>query len=60
MCSRTQAEELVRCGPGRDPLAWVDLGRDRFTLDGQPLTAQRAVYLMLNKPRGMVTTAQDE
>jgi 23S rRNA pseudouridine2605 synthase len=34
--------------------------RDRIEVDGQELTAQAKVYLMLNKPRGVVTTASDE
>lgn len=31
----------------------------RVTVDGQPLTTQNLVYLMLNKPAGVVTTASD-
>ncbi len=34
--------------------------RDRLTLDGQPLTAVERRYLLLNKPRGLVTTTADE
>lgn len=67
VCSRTQAEALVRDGRvvvnGRlvlDPLIWVSLESDRFAVDGQPVGAEGKVYLMLNKPRGLVTTAQDE
>jgi len=44
----------------RDPETPVRLDRDRITLDGQPLQAQEKVYLMLNKPRTVVTTASDE
>lgn len=44
----------------RDPERPVVPGRDRIEVDGQPVVAAAAVYLMLNKPRGLVTTAADE
>lgn len=42
----------------RDP-EWLVLEGDEILVDGQPLVAQRMVYLMCNKPRGLVTTAHD-
>ncbi len=66
-CSRSQGDELVRAGRvqvnGRvisDPAVRVDPARDRITVDRQPIKATTKVYLMLNKPRGLVTTASDE
>ena len=66
-CSRSQAEKLVREGRvglngriERDPEAPVVAGRDRVTVDGQALQASQRVYIAMNKPRGMVTTASDE
>jgi 23S rRNA pseudouridine2605 synthase len=66
-CSRSQAFALVRAGRvkvngalRRDPEAPILLGRDRISIDGQPLAASAKLYLMLNKPRGVVTTAADE
>ena len=44
----------------RDPDLRVDPARDRFLVDGQPIAAAGRLYLMLNKPRGFVTTAADE
>jgi 23S rRNA pseudouridine2605 synthase len=38
----------------------VDLERDRIELEGKRLEPVQKVYLMLNKPRGLVTTASDE
>jgi len=38
----------------------VDTERDRIALDGHEIRAAARVYLMLNKPRGYVTTASDE
>jgi 23S rRNA pseudouridine2605 synthase len=66
-CSRAQANELVRAGRVRvngavrtDPDLRVDPQRDRITVDGARVGAQPNVYLALNKPRGLVTTAADE
>jgi len=65
-CSRTQAEVLIMEGRARvdgrvvrNVAARVDPGRTRITVDGQPVVAERKVYLMLNKPRGLVTTRND-
>ena len=65
-CSRTQAEKLVAGGHvtvgGRrvtDLSAWVDIRTDRIAVDGKPVGAEARVYLMLNKPRGLVTTRDD-
>jgi 23S rRNA pseudouridine2605 synthase len=66
-CSRTQAFSLIRAGrvhlnqkPVRDPEAAVRLGKDRIEVDGKPVDPADKVYLMLNKPRGLVTTRSDE
>ena len=66
-CSRSQAFELIRAGRvtlngamRRDPEAPVHLERDRIRVDGKPLASPALLYLMLNKPRGVVTTAADE
>jgi 23S rRNA pseudouridine2605 synthase len=66
-CSRAEGERLVRSGRVqvnarilRDPAARVDPACDRLAVDGRPVRAQNRVYLMLNKPRGLVTTASDE
>ena len=36
------------------------MGEDRIEIDRQPVGAQAKIYVMLNKPRGIVTTASDE
>ncbi|WP_426240499.1 pseudouridine synthase [Pararhizobium sp. DWP1-1-3] len=65
-CSRTQAETLVaerRVTLGgrvvTDILTWADVHKDIIAVDGIRLVPQSSVYLMLNKPRGMVTTRVD-
>ncbi len=67
LCSRTQAAAWVREGrvavngrTVRDPEAPVRAGVDRVAVDGRELGASERVYLALNKPRGLVTTASDE
>lgn len=66
-CSRSQAWDCIRAGRVRvnereirDPEWRVQLGRDRIRVDGVWLTRRPRVYLMLNKPRGLVTTRADE
>jgi 23S rRNA pseudouridine2605 synthase len=44
----------------RNPEAPVRLGTDRIEVDGQPAGAKKKIYLVLNKERGVVTTASDE
>ncbi|HXR63651.1 MAG TPA: pseudouridine synthase [Rudaea sp.] len=67
VCSRTQAQALIRAGRVRvdgcvvsDPETPTDAGSANITLDGVPVAAAEKIYLMLNKPRGYVTTARDE
>ena len=67
LCSRSQAAELIRAGRvklngklRRDPETPVHLGKDRIELDGKPVGSNERIYLALNKPRGVVTTASDE
>ncbi len=66
-CSRSQAAKLIREGrvrlngaTRRDPETPVRLERDRIEVDRNSVTAKSRIYLMLNKPRGVVTTASDE
>ncbi len=44
----------------RDPEHPVVQGIDRIALDGRDIAAAERIHLMLNKPRGLLTTAQDE
>jgi len=66
-CSRTQGLVLVRDGRvrlngsiTRNPESPVRLGRDRIEIDGSIVRGTETIYLMMNKPRGIVTTASDE
>jgi 23S rRNA pseudouridine2605 synthase len=44
----------------RNPEAPVRLGIDRIEVDGKAAVAAAKIYLVLNKERGVVTTASDE
>jgi 23S rRNA pseudouridine2605 synthase len=66
-CSRSRAADLIRAGcvrlngaARRDPETPVHLEKDRIEVDGAAVSERQKVYLMLNKPRGVVTTASDE
>src|ERR1700716_1203921 len=66
-CSRSQAAVLIRAGRVtlnerivRDPERPARIPQDRIEVDGSPLDKQPAIYLIMNKPRGVVTTASDE
>lgn len=65
--SRTQAAQWVREGRVRvndravhDAEFPVRQGVDRIEIDGRPVESALKLMLMLNKPRGVVTTRNDE
>lgn len=64
--SRTEARSWIGAGrvtvngaTVRTPDHWVDLERDKVAVDGQPVTKQKPLYILLYKPTGYVTTAHD-
>lgn len=66
-CSRKEGFEIVRTGRVKvdgatrtDPEFGVHLDKASIEVDGIPISAERRVYVMLNKPRGLVTTTRDE
>ena len=67
LCSRSEAERLVREGRVRldgrvvrDPEYPADVAAARIEIDGAGAASAAPRYLMLNKPRGLVTTVRDE
>lgn len=67
ICSRRKAEELISAGRvtcnGRPAQLGdsADPEKDEILLDGKPLPSGGGnVYILLNKPRGYVTTLSDE
>jgi 23S rRNA pseudouridine2605 synthase len=66
VASRRKAEDLIRAGRVRvsgrivtELGVRVDPAVDRVELDGRALVPERLVYLVLHKPRGVVSTARD-
>ena len=64
--SRTEARSWIGAGRVavngkviRTPDKWVDLERDKVTVDGKPIRAQSKIYLLLYKPKGYLTTYKD-
>lgn len=67
VASRRAAEQLIQQGRVTVNGAVAKLGqcadpeKDQICLDGKPIpTGEKLVYIMLNKPRGFVTTLSDE
>ncbi|QIL21224.1 pseudouridine synthase [Thermomonas sp. HDW16] len=67
LCSRSEAERLIRDGRVRldgrvirDPRHATDAQHASIAIDGAKVVAVMRRYLMLNKPRGLVTTLRDE
>lgn len=67
VCSRRQAEEYIKQGKVtvdgqivREMGVKVDPEQQKIEFEGKPLTlAEQKVYLLLNKPKGYVTTLRD-
>jgi 23S rRNA pseudouridine2605 synthase len=66
-CSRARGAELIAAGRvrlngsvRRNAEAPVRLGQDKIEVDSREIRAAEKTYWMLNKPRGVVTTASDE
>ena len=64
--SRTDARSWIGAGQVqvnrqtvRNPDHWVDLDKDRITLNGKALRAVEKVYILLYKPKGYLTTWRD-
>jgi len=64
--SRTEARGWIGSGRVRvngkviqNPDFWVDLERDRVTLDGKPVRSASKRYVLLYKPKGYLTTYKD-
>jgi 23S rRNA pseudouridine2605 synthase len=67
VCSRTQAQALVRAGRVRvdgrivrDPETPTDARHASISVDDAAVGSVEKVYIVLNKPRGYVTTTSDE
>ncbi len=66
-CSRSKAAEWIRMGKvavngvvRKNPEFPVILGRDVIVMNDESVNQAPRLYIMLNKPRGLVTSASDE
>jgi 23S rRNA pseudouridine2605 synthase len=64
--SRTEARRWIAAGRVhvngkriQTPDHWVDIERDKVSLDGQPIRAGKKIYFLLYKPKGYLTTYKD-
>ncbi|MCS6291377.1 MAG: rRNA pseudouridine synthase [Nitrospira sp.] len=67
IASRSQAQEWIRAGRVRInrrlvrmPDTWIDWPGDAVTLDDRPIEQRRPQFILFHKPKGVVTTHQDE
>ena len=66
LCSRGEAVRWIEAGRVRvngrtlrKAETWVDAERDAVTLAGRPLHGARALHVVLNKPKGFLTSCGD-
>jgi len=66
-CSRSKAGGLISGGAVKvngqiilDPAQRVNTTKDKIEINGTVITKAENIYLMLNKPRGVLTTSSDE
>lgn len=66
LCSRRKAEELIKAGKVKVNGKTVtvlgteaDGDKDRITVEGKPLSKEKKVYYLLNKPPRVITTVTD-
>lgn len=66
ICSRREADELITQGlvevNGKvvTELGYQVQKTDRVVFDGQGITPEKPVYVLLNKPKGYISTTKDE
>lgn len=66
ICSRREADELIKQGLVEvNGKVIMEMGyqvtkNDRVIFDGQNITPEKPVYVLLNKPKGYISTTKDE
>ncbi len=66
ICSRREADELIKQGlvevNGKvvNEMGYQVQKTDRVVFDGQGITPEKPVYVLLNKPKGYISTTKDE
>ncbi len=66
VCSRREADELIKTGVVLvndkviTQMGFIVMPIDKVQFDGRTLTAEKPAYILLNKPKGYITSTQDE
>ena len=66
ICSRREADELIVQGlvevNGKvvSEMGYQVQAGDKVVFDGQPITPEKPVYVLLNKPKGYISTTKDD
>lgn len=66
VCSRREADELIKTGVVLvndkviTQMGFMVMPTDKVQFDGRTLTAEKPAYILLNKPKGYITSTQDE
>jgi len=66
VCSRREADELIKTGviqvngKAMTEMGYKVMPTDTVQFDGRHLTAEKPVYVLLNKPKGYISTTSDE
>lgn len=66
VASRRKCEDLIRAGKVKVNDKVVEIGatanpiKDKISVDGKPIVLEKKVYVLLNKPRGFVTTVSEQ
>ncbi len=66
LCSRREADQLIVQGLVEvNGQVIIEMGyqvkkEDRVVFDGQPVTPEKNVYVVLNKPKGYISTTKDD
>lgn len=65
--SRKNANEIILSGKvsvnnkiKTNPNLWIDINKDSISVDGNKIKSVDKIYVVLNKPRGLITTTSDE
>ncbi|WP_409347175.1 pseudouridine synthase [Paenibacillus sp. MBLB4367] len=66
IASRRKCEEYITAGrvtvndiPVKELGAKVDPAKDQIKVDGKPIKAQKKLYIIMNKPKGVITSVDD-
>lgn len=66
ICSRREADELIKTGLAQvngvviTQMGYLVQPKDEVKFDGKKIVAEKPVYVLLNKPKGFISSSNDE